>query len=62
MFTLVSSLAAVVALMQTTVDAEKVTRCALSLAKLRIGSHFDDHVIESSAQILDGGVASLEPL
>jgi hypothetical protein len=34
----------------------------LSLAKLRIGSHFDDHVIESSAQILDGGVASLEPL
>jgi hypothetical protein len=49
MFTLVSSLAAVVALMQTTVDAEKVTRCALSLAKLRIGSHFYDHVIESSA-------------
>jgi hypothetical protein len=34
----------------------------LSPAELGIRPHFDDHVIKSPSQILDGGMASLEPL
>jgi hypothetical protein len=49
MFTLMGGLAAMVAIMQAAMNAEQMTRCALSPAKLRVRSHFDDHIIESPA-------------
>ena len=62
MYTLVGGFAAVVAIVQATADAEEMTRCTLNSTELGVRSHLDHHVIESPVEILDGSMASLEPL
>jgi hypothetical protein len=46
---LMGGLAAMVAIMQAAMNAEQMTPCALSPAKLCVRSHFDSHIIESPA-------------
>ena len=62
MHTLVTCPTVVVALMEQTTNAEKMTRRALSLAELDICLHLDNHVVKLSAQVVYGGWATLEPL
>ena len=62
MYTLVRGFAAVVTVVQTTADAEEMTRCTLRSTELDVRSHLDHHVIKSPVEILDGRMASLEPL
>jgi hypothetical protein len=49
MYTFVGGLAAVVAFMKVTANAEKVTGCAKDAAEADIRTHFNDHVIKLSA-------------
>jgi hypothetical protein len=60
MCTLVVGVAAMVSLMESTTDTKEMASCALSTAKLDICFHLDDHVIESSAQVVYGGMLPLE--
>jgi hypothetical protein len=48
MYTLVGGLAAVVAFVKATANAEEMTGCAKGAAELDIRTHFNDHVIKLS--------------
>ena len=62
MYTHVRGFAAVVTIVQATADAEEMARCTLRSTELGVRFHLDHRVIESPAEILDGSMASLEPL
>ena len=49
-----------VALMEPTADTEEMAGYTLSPTELDVCLHFDDHVIESSAQVLYGRMTTLE--
>ena len=52
--------AAMVTVMEPTLDTEEMAGCTLSATKLDVCLHFDDHVIESSAQVLYSCMTTLE--